>query len=368
MTRMSPPGKEAETSKPGRARTRRQPPGMLERPTLKQVAQLAGVAPMTASYILNGIGKAHLFRPDTQQRVREAAEQLRYRPNAGAKGIRSGRFGSLGILVSERKLWLSNQLLYAVSQRTQELQLNLLLNRVDLSPDRVQVLPPLLKQISCDGLIVNFPFSQAGDELHRMLSDYLPTVWINTREAHDAVHTDEHAVGRLAVEHLVKLGHRRIAYFQYWVSAEDHHYSMRDRRAGYLDALVSVGLSPILCMRTDEAQTPADWRAFAEQILTDKERPTAVICYGVFELDVVSLLAARLGLGVPRDLSIVVPYDSLYWRLHQTYTTINQRLDEVGRESVEMLLRKVAEPRKRQKSIAVAPTVDLGDSSSPPGG
>lgn len=364
MTRVSPPGNDANSGKTGRSL--RRSPGTLDRPTLKQVAQLAGVAPMTASYILNGIGKAHLFRPDTQQRVREAAEQLRYRPNAGAKGIRSGRFGALGILISERKLWLSNQLLSSVSQRTQDLQLNLLLNRVDLSLDKVQVLPPLLRQISCDGLIVNFPFSHAGDELHRMLADYLPTVWINTREAHDAVYTDESAVGRMAVEHLVQLGHRRIAYLQYWMSAEDHHYSMRDRRAGYLDAMSSAGLAPVLCMRSNEKQTPAEWLTQVKRLLSDKERPTAAICYGVFELDVLSPLAAGLGLGVPQDISIVVPSDSLYWRLQQTYTTINQRMDEVGRESVEMLMRKIAEPRKRQKSIAVAPTLELGDSSSPP--
>ena len=341
-------------------------------PTIADIAKVAGVSDMTVSRVLNG--KADYRRPTFAKRadnIRKLASEMGYRPNAFAQGVRSGRFGTFGLLLGtdpERSA-LPLPLLRGIYDGLHERGLNLTLA---LLPDEKLAgqgeVPRLLQEQMADGLLINYTDHMPAGMVETIRRDQVPAVWINVQLPDNCVYPDDRNAGRHAAEHLLAMGHRRIAFVDLSHRPSDPaiHYSAHDRYGGYAEAMREAGLTHRRCW-TEERDDPARRAAFALSVLTDHDRPTAVITLGQTNTVPLLVAAARAGLELPRDLSMICFEQDLHAIVDPVLATMVIPQDRVGREAVDMLDRQVNKPGRPVDARAVPYTFNPGDSCRPRG-
>lgn len=329
------------------------------------LARVAGVTRMTVFRALSGqpgVGQK------TRQRIQNLARELGYRPNAAARSIRSGRFHAIGLLreSAPEPGWLS---IGAQSEIEREADLHdmhvvqgLIPNRDIRQPRR---LPRLLRELSVDGLLVVFSRSVPKLVLETAQRLHLPLIWLNLKVGNDCVYPDDLGAGRRGTEHLLSLGHRRIAFP---MQPESRHYSSTDRFEGYRQAMVAAGQTPVsVPWNPQENQYPV-----ARQLLEGPDRPTALLIQ-FNPVDV--LFAARdLGLRVPEDLSVIVMRDPSFchvwaespWIGGVEMTALEIPAHEMGRRSVQMLIQKARSPEVELPGETLAFEFVRGASCAPP--
>jgi LacI family transcriptional regulator len=315
------------------------------------VAREAGVSRPTVSHALSGKGPKYRIASATVRRVRDAARELGYRPNSFARGIRMGKFAQAALLLSTNygRSHLPSGLLSGVHDALSEREMQLSVVRL---PDEKLTdqgfAPKILREWSCDGLIVNYT-----DHIPDKMIDLIErarhaAVWLNTQRHHDCVYPDDFGGLRDATARVIALGHRRIAYVDYAHGSADlptAHYSARDRQAGYEQAMRDAGLSPSV-IRGEHVVPSAERLTLTESWLAAADRPTAVL--GCSPMSVVVRAADRLGLRLGTDLSMVfVDVDTAHAVAVEAPARVGVAWSEVGRRAVEMLAEKIAAPSRR---------------------
>ena len=171
----------------------------------------------------------------------------------------------------------------------------------------------------------------------------VPAVWINAAVPGPVVKPDDRACGRIAAEHLLAQGHRRIAYADFANDPEPGaHFSVFERRAGYADALRAAGLDPRF--RGNPLRLPhSSWRGLAAAWLAEPEPPSAVVCYSLgTAMHLMIAALAECGLRVPGDLSLVVIADDTYVANNLPIDAVVLPWREVGARAVDLLLAAIA--------------------------
>ena len=298
---------------------------------LKEVAQLAGVSPSVASRVLNNDAGARIH-PDTRQRVLDAAKQLEYVPDHRARALRLSRAGAIALVVPE----VNNAIFASLHAGVQEASLEhssavFLAQLVHDGPS----LNRLIGNGRVDGVILQRSEGVDDDELRGSLSVDVPAVLFNTTlEGHTgSVSLDDRAAVVTAVEHLVALGHERIAF----ISGAEQHDAAARRRAAFDEVATARGLS-----RPEWVQ-PAGWEAPAgaaamTALLTGAERPTAVVVASTNAA--VGALSAALaaGVDVPGELSIVTVHETwLAQFVSPALTTVAMPMHAAGLAAATML-------------------------------
>jgi LacI family transcriptional regulator len=334
--------------------------------TIADIAKLAGVSDVTVSRILNG--KADYRRPTFAKRaakIHELAREMGYRPNASAMAVRSGRFGTVALLLSADRTWsmLPDQLLAGIRAGLTERDLHLL---VEAMSDDVltseAVVPKLLRELTCDGLLINYN-TNIPPEMLRLIDSYnLPSIWINSKQPHDCVYPDDYQAGATITRHLLSMGHRRIVFGDF-NSPTDRvgHYSQTDRFAGYASIMRDAGLPP---RRVGDRYALGAGRivdVFMETLREDT-RPTAFVCYGPEDASAAFMAARLLSLSVPQDLSLACFMERTHELLGMRFATMILPESAVGREAVRMLMTKIKHPEHRQACVAVPFELDPGKS------
>lgn len=336
--------------------------------TLKQIAQMTGLSIPTVSDVLNK--KGELYKPETRQRVLDAARSLGYHPNAAARAMTTGRFGTVALLLSTKPhfSYLPTELLEGIHDALAERELNLMLSKL---PDEKLVsedfVPTVLKQWMVDGLLINY-INELPEPLARTLHQFrLPSVYINIKREFDSVYVDDLAGARVATQRLIDLGHRSIAYLHLSQTELEAtslgHYSARDRHAGFAHAMRSAGLAPRALF--GGPQLPfCEWSARIAVELKQSDRPTAVLTYGNGEASAV-LAAARLaGLSVPRDLSVITFANAPMVEPDLALATMVLPWREIGSAGVTALLNKIATKTVNVPSQALTAALCGADSLS----
>jgi LacI family transcriptional regulator len=268
------------------------------------IARHLNISQRTVSLCLAGSDRV---AETTRRRVLEVAERMGYRPNRSALAMRSGKFNAVALIqgVDSTYSALPGELLAGLQQQMLARDLHLVLASV---PDEKLVdgtfLPSVLREWSVDGFLINYQYNFPL-QLARILDvGRLPSVWLNSKRSQDCVYPDDIQGGRKACEHLLRLGHRSIAYFAHHFF-EDHH-SVSDRHTGYAQAMQNAGLAPRkLHYRDEQWQDLTGAMGYIRSFLEDPDRPTAIVAYEAFEGMRVALAAFQLGLRIPGDLSIV---------------------------------------------------------------
>jgi LacI family transcriptional regulator len=311
-----------------------------KRPTIDDVAKLAGVSIKTVSRVFNR--ETHV-RPTTKEKVVAAAESLDYQPNLSARQLASNRTFLLGMLYDDPDPRNEND--YVATTQSGALQAcrdhgyNLLINplRAD-SPDLIREVTRLRRQV--DGFIVLQPLSDQPELNRFLLQNNVPCVRVSQKpfDKFPWISVGDTDAADEMTEHLLQLGHRRIGFI---VGHPDHGQS-HDRLAGYRRALERHGVA-----FEDELvqQGRFDYEsgyACARILLSSPPPPTAIFASNDSMAMGVLSAALQLGIAVPGQLSVAGFDDSpLARHAWPPLTTVRQPIAEVSRLAAEQLLSRL---------------------------
>ncbi|WP_141204349.1 LacI family DNA-binding transcriptional regulator [Streptomyces griseorubiginosus] len=335
------------------------------RPTMREVAALAGVAIKTVSRVFNGVPTVD---PAIVTRVREAADQLGYRPNLTASSLRrgDGRTATIGMLVEDAANPFSAALTRTVENVARARGVLVLVGSLDEDPARERELAQALVDRRVDGLVI----VPAGRDQSYLINEQRTgtrMVFVD-REAGlldaDAVVSDNRRGALTAVDHLIKAGHRRIAY----LGDRPTIPTAAQRFDGYRHAL------EIAHLPYDEAivqQVPAGEEAAVaatKRLLELPDPPTAL--FTSQNLVTIGALRALRALGL-QDTVAQVGFDDfpLADILNPGISVIAQDVEEVGRRAAEMLFRRLDGDESPTRTVTV-PTrlIERGSGEIPAGG
>lgn len=325
--------------------------------TIRDVAERAGVSKSLVSLVLRNSGPV---REDKRQAVLAAVAELDYRPNAAARSLSERRTRTVGLLLNDlRNPWFVD-LLHGVHAVLHDQGLHALLADAHLSRRIGEDLTRTFLDLGVDGLIA--VGTQPDPAAVRTAAGLLPTVVAGTREPVlrnvDVVANDDELGTRLATDHLVDLGHRRVAH----ITGPGAVGELRHR--SFLATTAGHGLADVR-VETGDGTEEGGYRAMV-RLLADDPRPTAVVAFN--DLTAVGAMSAaeESGLTVPRDLSIVGYDNTSISRLrHLWLTTVDNASYEVGRRAARMLLRRIEDRSLPAELSLSTPTLQVRGTTAP---
>ena len=346
------------------------------RPNLRQIAAELGVSMMTVSRGLRGSPEVSAV---TRERILAAAERLKYRPNRVVSAFKTGRTGLVGVMVRPSKLYrcdliegIHDTLVAAGSLPVMHFSST----GGEAAPDAAELgcLHRLLDQ-RVDG-IVFWPSDETvpNHYLEEVWKRGVPLVAVDRPLPHtraDFSGTDDVAGGRLAAEHLLGLGHRRLAVLcgEPWVS------TYADRRRGFVEAVAAhiavacnkAGENAVVCEQIECRNEAA--LDESRELLSGRERPTAVFAVSDVLAAYVYEAATSLALSIGTDVSVLgyadIPEAGF---LRPSLSTIRQDFQEIGRNAARLLLDRI-EGRvtaDRARSMRINPALVMRQSTTPP--
>lgn len=339
--------------------------------TMHDIAAKAGVAQSTVSFVLNERNTTVRISDETKQKVVEAAESLGYRRNSSARAMRTGRFGCVALLqsVQPTRSFAPQEMLNAIHDELALRDQHLTLARLPdekLTDD--QFVPKILREWMADGLLIDYIDHIPEHLIALVRRSKIPAIWMNSRQDFDCVHPQDYEAGAQATRYLLSLGHRHIAYVDWrpeWQSSQKTHYSAVDRRQAYEDVLREAQLEPRFIHRgyLGGEGTELD---FATYILRDPVRPTAIVAYGRREAQTLLFAAAKMGLSVPQDLSLVTfgVSDERFFGIFPTQMVVPFR--EMGSLAVRLLQRKIENPTQLLPTHTLPCLLQSGETCAPP--
>ncbi len=335
--------------------------------TLKDVAADAGVSVATVARVLNGDPELHV-RPATRQRVLAAAAALDYRPNRVASGLRTRRTGTIALVLPDPQNLAWGETLRGVERAAAEREYVVVVADAHGPTLDARQLSHFVLEGRMDGLLV--AFATVVDELvAQITSRGLPLVPINSRSAivDGSVTMDDELAGALAVDHLVKLGHRHIAFL---AGRADTDVGRR-RESGYREAMARQGLAvrPGWVIPGDYTERQAATAADRALATPADERPSAVIAVNLPSALGVRLAAWRRGLRIPEDLSLLTFDDHpILEHTDPPLTAIRLPMAEMGMLGAQMLIDAVGGSPISHVRTTMTPVLVVRRSTSAPMG
>ncbi len=334
-------------------------------PTLRDVAEAAGVHAATASRALNPATRA-LVNADTARRVIKVAEQLGYRANPIARGLKTSKSGTVGLVIPDLTNPLFPPIVRGIEEVLETAGYSGLIVNTDNDPTREKMQIELLRSRQVEGLIVatarvDHPLLE---HLHR---EGVPMVMVNRRpEGVDvpSITPDDAAGIQLAVRHLAELGHTRMAH----VAGPPTTSTGVTRARAFGAAVRDLGLDddPALVTTADHWSEDAG-AAGLRRLYDNGAEFTAIVagndlialgCYDVF---------AERGIRCPDDVSVVGFNDMPFLdKLRPPLTTIAIPHQQIGAEAARLLLDAIADPTRGARSVMLAPSLVVRGSTAPP--
>jgi DNA-binding LacI/PurR family transcriptional regulator len=327
-------------------------------PTLSDVAELAEVSHQTVSRVLNDHPRV---REETRQRVLDAIATLGYRRNSAARTLVTRRSGIIGVVTSGSALFGPTSTLIAIEVAARDAGLYVSVATVDKwRADSVSKVLEHFMSHGVDGVVVIAAHDDAVEAV-RGFHEPVPIVMVGPKDLPGpmlSVAVDQHAGARMAVRHLVGLGHREVLH----LAGPTDWLDARARVRGWRAELVASGLTATTMVRGDWS---ADRGYEVGRELIAGDLPTAV--FAANDQLALGLLRAFAegGVRVPDDVS-VVGFDDIDGsaNFHPPLTTIRQEFGRLGRRCMEQLLASIA--GEQVKPELIQPSIVVRASSGPP--
>jgi LacI family transcriptional regulator len=333
--------------------------------TLRDVARVAGVHPATVSRALNEDTRA-LVNQETARRVLKAAEELGYRPNPIARGLKTNRSYTIGVLIPDLTNPLFPPILRGIEDRLETAGYTPLIANTDNDPERELLDSETMRARQVDGIIA--ATARRDHRLHdALLEAGTPLVLVNRRQEELPVSSataDDRMGMRLSVEHLLSLGHTRIAHL---AGPLDYSTGL-ERWESFQATMRAAGLEPDPeLVLVAEAFTEDEGARLCRELMADEHEFTAIAaandllalgCYDVF---------AETGVRCPEEISVVgfndMPFAA---RFQPPLTTIHIPHYDIGRGAAELMLERLRDANSPLREIRLEPSLVVRDSTARP--
>jgi|SRR5579862_4468009 len=326
---------------------------MDRKPTMNDVARVAGVGTMTVSRVLN---ESAPVSADAAQRVYRAIEKLGYRPNEMARALRGLKTHTIGVIVPYLSDPFFATIAHAINTLAREHSYSVILATSNEDPDSEFAEAQLMLQRRVDGLIV-IPADVHRSRLSRGEFDKTHIVTLDRPmqdRRFDSVLVQNQSGSKRAVHHLVsEHGHRRIVF----IGLNRQLYTMRARFEGYRRAMIEAGLKPEPSFK---CATQESTSAIVAAAIRETDAPTAFFCSN--NLTTRYALRALLDLGVrlPEEVALIGFDDfELAEVLHPTLTVVRQPVYEVGRVAAGLLFDRLKRDEFPEEGSRVVLPVEL---------
>lgn len=331
-----------------------------QRATLKDVARAAGVSQSTTSRAISGEG---YVAAAVRERVLSVAEELGYVPHAMARSLRKQVSRSIGVLVSDLRNSFYADLAAGIAGRAHRDGYTMML--VDDQGSGVEELSAARAFVAtrAAGVIVT--------PLSREVSDYLlrqriPVVEVDRQfcaGACDGVVIDNESVAQRVTDHLIALGHRRIAL----LIDETDWTTGGQRLAGYRRSLAESGIEPDPTLMVAAGWDADGARRAAIDLLARRNHPTAVFAANNLLAEGMWRAAGDLGLRIPDDLSMVC-FDDAQWMsmVSPGITAVAQDASALGQAAMDRLLERIADPDAEPATVVLEAQIRARGSTAAP--
>jgi len=328
------------------------------------ISKQVGVSRSAVSHVLNGRG--HMVSAETRKRIEEALNANGYHRNALVRALKENRTHVIGIIVPSGGLSFFTEIIDAAENQASAHGLQCFLCQTHSRLDVLEKELNALREYRVDGVLIIPSSSTAFPQVYRNLAkqkfpfviadvpiDGLKTAYVGN---------DNACAGRLAAEHLLGLGHRRIAFIR------GYHESLtaRDRLAGFEQALkkAKVPLDPTLIC--GDGFTFEQGCSSVAELLKNKTKFTALVASSDFAaLGAIQELSGR-GLRVPEDVSIIgcgnLDFSAM---ITPSLSTINQNPQILGCEAINALVKQIEGKTKNVCRIMVPPELIARKSTAP---
>jgi LacI family transcriptional regulator len=317
--------------------------------TLEEIAKATGFSVPTVSRALTN--SSYPVNPVTRQRIIEVAQLLGYKPNLSARSLRTDQTNTIGIIVDDISSPFAPPIVRGIQDYLKDFDYLSLIVNSDWDPQLEQEAITTLVSRPVDGLVFveysHFAKNQALEQSHK------PYIFVHRLfglSINNSVVPDEDYGAALAVNHLLGLGHRRIAY----INGPEGWHSARRRWISYQNELVSHGLTvePALVQ-------PGDWELeggyqAAKNLLSLSELPTAI--FAANDLMALGAIYAiqDAGLKVPADIAVVGYDNRNFSRIcRPRITTVSMPVYEMGQKAAELLVKQILAGRVEVDEIKV---------------
>jgi LacI family transcriptional regulator len=334
----------------------------VEHPTLKEVAQRAGVHPATASRALNEATRS-MVRDDTAEKVQAIAAEMGYFPNPIARSLKTARTASIGVILPDLTHAIFPPIVRGIEDVLREAGYSTLIVNTDDDPAREEQAVEVFRQRSVEGFILATAHLQ-HPLLERMTRESVPMVLVNRRARRadiSSVAADEDAGIMQAVDHLHALGHRDFVH----LAGPQHLSTGLFRRQAFKQRLDELGLRSDRIAVCDAYTEEAGARAMSG-LLDAGESGTAVVAAN----DLIALGCYKAlrehGLSCPNDVSVVGFNDMpMVDHVSPPLTTLRIPCYELGAESARTLLEMLKFPGRHPRSLLFGPALIERASTGP---
>ncbi|MDQ0110886.1 LacI family DNA-binding transcriptional regulator [Paenibacillus harenae] len=328
--------------------------------TIYDVAKEAGVSIATVSLVINGKGK---ISKERREEIRGIMMRMGYKPSMIASALTGKKTYALGLLVPDISNPFFAEIARAVEDEGQRHGYSVFICSTDNKDEKVGHYAALLQQKNVDGVIIGTGIRELS-VLDPLLHGGVPIAFL-AREFRSvevpSVVVDDYAGGAAAAEHLIALGHRRLAV----LAEQDSISSSRERVRGFKQALEAVGitLDPALVLSSAIKES----KASALALMRGEHPPTGIFCCNDL-LAIGALQAAKeMGIRIPHDCSIIGFDDTVLASVTDPpLTTIAQPIEQMGQIAVQLLVRKIGRPGERPERIVLRPELSIRQSSMAP--
>ncbi|MDF2786546.1 MAG: transcriptional regulator [Pantoea eucrina] len=323
--------------------------------TIKDVAKRAGVSTTTVSHVIN---KTRFVAEETRNAVWEAIKALHYSPSAVARSLKVNHTKTLGLLATSSEAPYFAEIIEAIENHCFAQGYTLILGNAHNDLQKQRAYLSMMAQKRVDGLLVMC--SEYPDDLLQMLEENrnIPMVvmdWGASRgDFTDTVQDNAFQGGYLAGRYLIERGHRDIGA----IPGQLERNTGGGRHAGFLQAMHEAGITVRAEWIVQGDFEPESGYQAMQQILSQKQRPTAVFCGGDIMAMGAICAADEMGLRVPQDIS-VIGYDNVRNARYFTpaLTTVHQPKAQLGEKALEMLLDRITSKREEPQTIEVQPSL-----------
>jgi LacI family transcriptional regulator len=315
--------------------------------TLKMVAERAGVSVNTVSRAINNKSD---INEETKKRVLKVAQELGYVQNATAVALRTKKTRTLGVVIADNRNPFYAEVLNGIEEAAREKNYHIILANTQRDYQKEEEAINLLLAKRVDGLLIT-PVQDRNDDIKKLIEANIPFVIVGRDFENievDAVYNDEVKGGFFATEYLIKKGHKRIAFINGFL----HKSPAQGRLEGYKKALKEHGI-PLDDMMVSVGDIDVeDGYERTKQMLEKNLDFTAIFAYNDMMAFGAMQAVKEKGLRIPEDIGLVgyddIPFSSL---ISPSLSTIRLKKQELGAESVKLLLSRINGSREKMKKI-----------------